>query len=365
MLSATSVPFHRRPAFRFARRGFVSLGVATVAVLLLRGPTHPSLLPTLAYTLSITLGCWFFIDAGRILLSFWVWRHDRQDGRHGQWPGWPWMVALLLVGTALGYAFGVALGNWITGYNRGAGSWEQALGLIGVALIPACVATYFFYSREHIAHTEAMVQAAQRQAAENQLKLLESQLEPHMLFNTLANLRVLIGLDPERAQAMLDRLIAFLRATLQASRTGSHTLGAEFGRIADYLELMQIRMGTRLRTTLDLPSELAGHPVPPLLLQPLVENAIKHGLEPHVSGGRLEVKARLDGRTLVISVRDTGVGLSGTFSDEGTRFGLNHVRERLATLHGDSASLEVRDADDGEGGAVATVRLPAEPPIPQ
>jgi hypothetical protein len=363
MRSTPALPWHQRPAYRFVRRGVLSLGVAAIAVLLLRGPRHPGLMPTMAYTLSITLGCWFFIDAGRIALSMWVWRGDRDDARHGQWPGWLWMTGLLLVGTSLGYGFGVAMGNWITGYDRGAGSWEQALGLIGIALIPAVTATYFFYSREHIAHAEAQVQAAQRQAAENQLKLLESQLEPHMLFNTLANLRVLIGIDPARAQAMLDRLIAFLRATLQASRTGSHTLADEFGRIADYLELMQIRMGPRLQTALDLPPELAGCPVPPLLLQPLVENAIKHGLEPHVGGGRLEVKARQEGGTLVITVRDTGKGLGGTVT-AGTGFGLGHVRERLATLHGERASLQIRGADDGQGGAEAVVRLPAASPSP-
>src|SRR2546428_7082195 len=129
-----------------------------------------------------------------------------------------------------------------------------------------------------MAGMEPNEKAAKHSAAESKLKLLESKLEPHMLFNTLANLGVLIGTDPPRAQAMLDRLIAFLRATLEASRSGSHPLAAEFARIADYLELMQVRMGARLRSRLELPDDLAALPVPPLLLQPLVENAIQHGL---------------------------------------------------------------------------------------
>jgi signal transduction histidine kinase len=354
------MPLRDHAVYRFVRRGVISLGVAAAVVTLMRGQ-HPHFWPNLVYTLSITLGCWFFIDSGRIVLGRWTWRHDRQDARFGQWPGWLWMTLILLVGTALGYMFGVALGNTITGFKYpgliGAGSIGQVVAILGAALVPGIAATYFFYARERLAVTEAQAQTAQRQAAENQLKLLESQLEPHMLFNTLANLRVLIGLDPPRAQAMLDRLIAFLRATLEASRSGAHPLATEFARIGDYLELMKIRMGERLQTQLELPPELAGQPVPPLLLQPLVENAIKHGLEPHVGGGRLVVSAARDGATLVLRVRDTGQGLSAVPAD-GTRFGLQQVRERLATLHGAAASLELAPGGDADGGTVATVRLP-------
>jgi LytS/YehU family sensor histidine kinase len=179
-----------------------------------------------------------------------------------------------------------------------------------------------------------------------------------MLFNTLANLRVLIALDPPQAQAMLDRLIAFLRATLNASRTASHPLATEFDRLADYLALMGTRMGPRLQSTLDLPDALRTVPLPPLLLQPLVENAIKHGLEPHVQGGRVEIRARAEGQTLVLTVRDTGAGLRDGTPPEGTRFGLVQVRERLATLHGNAASLTLEPAPDADGGTLATIRLP-------
>jgi len=226
--------------------------------------------------------------------------------------------------------------------------------------VPATVITYWFYSRETIAAKEAAMQAAQRQAAEHQLKLLESQLEPHMLFNTLANLRVLIGVDPQRARAMLDQLIAFLRATLAGSRAAQHPLRAEFARLTDYLALMQVRMGGRLQTRVELPEALAELPVPPLLLQPLVENCIKHGLEPALAGGCIDVRAARDGGTLVLSVRDTGAGLS-TPAVEGTQFGLVQVRERLAALYGARAALTLTRADDAEGGTLATIRLPIVP----
>ena len=185
-----------------------------------------------------------------------------------------------------------------------------------------------------------------------------------MLFNTLANLRVLIGLDAAAAQQMLDRLIAFLRATLEASRAQQHPLADEFARVEDYLALMAIRMGPRLVPRLDLPEALRSLPVPPLLLQPLVENAIKHGLEPHVQGGRLSVTARRDGEMLTLEVRDTGRGLPSGTDTSGTRFGLAQVRERLATLYGPRATLELQAAGDGEGGTCARIRLPLDtPPI--
>ena len=273
------------------------------------------------------------------------------------------MVRVLLLGTVLGYQSGHTIGNLITGQDAPGLLFEgpvRAASLAAFSLVPGVIATWFFYTRGRLATTEARAQQAQRQAAEAQLRLLESQLEPHMLFNTLANLRVLIALDPPRAQAMLDQLIAFLRATLSASRVGRHALSAEFARLADYLALMQVRMGERLHTRLDLPDELASLPVPPLLLQPLVENSIRHGLEPKVDGGRIEIEAARDGNELVLRVRDTGVGLSEPSAD-GTHFGLQQVRERLATLYGERAGLALTPADRRRGGALATIRLPIAP----
>jgi hypothetical protein len=355
-----TLPLQDRGWYRFARRGLRVMGVGLLLSLLIVAVYHRNPWPTLVYSMCITLGCWFFIDSGRILAARWVHRRDRTSGQYSVWPGWPWMVGIVVLGTVLGYSVGVTLGNQITGLHTPAlleVSGRQALGLVIASMVPGIATVYFFYSRARIALSDAAAQTAQRQAAENQLKLLESQLEPHMLFNTLANLRVLIGIDPPRAQAMLDRLIAFLRSTLAASRTSAHSLASEFARIADYLELMKVRMGDRLQTQLELPAELADVPVPPLLLQPLVENAIKHGLEPHVRGGRLVISAAREGGALVLRVRDTGAGLAEP-STGGTRFGLQHVRERLATLHGAAARLELAPAADADGGTLATVTIP-------
>jgi LytS/YehU family sensor histidine kinase len=155
---------------------------------------------------------------------------------------------------------------------------------------------------------------------------------------------------------MLDQLISFLRATLSGSQAVAHPLRAEFARTQDYLALMQVRMEERLRVRFDLPQALAEIPVPPLLLQPLVENSIKHGLEPAVTGGRIEVSATHEGASLILTVRDTGVGLGN--GRGGTNFGLRQVRERLATHYGGAASLSLNPAADDEGGTLAVIRLP-------
>jgi signal transduction histidine kinase len=320
-------------------------------------------LPTLVYALCIGILIQLQIEAGRYGLSYRRRQRCPDDiSAQHNWPGWHVMAPLVAVASLGAYFPGHALGDLILGVQRPAGSifyHPRAIKLILVLVILIAASfTYFLYMRGRMAILDARTQAAIRSAAENQLKLLESQLEPHMLFNTLANLRVMIGIDPPQAQAMLDHLSAFLRAMLEASRTGSHPLEAEFARIADYLELMQIRMGPRLLHRLDLPPELAGLPVPPLLLQPLVENAIKHGLEPQVSGGRIDVAARRDGAVLVLSVRDSGAG-PGALPGAGTSFGLQQVRARLAALYG-SGAVFARPAADG-GGALAIVRLPISP----
>ena len=349
----------RRFAMRGVKTGVAALLIATCIWALARQDFGT----TLVYSLCISTMCWLFIDLGRDLVATRTSIPLFGGGSAGgAWPGWIWMLIIVAVGAVLGYAAGNEIANRLTGLNSPGpfnSGLRDTLSLLVLALLPAVVITYFFQSREVIAAQKTEVETAQRQAAEQQLKLLESQLEPHMLFNTLANLRVLIGVDPARAQQMLDQLIAFLRASLAGSRASLHPLEAEFGRLGDYLALMQLRMGTRLTTRFGLPPELAGAQLPTLLLQPLVENSIKHGLEPHVAGGRIDVSAARDGDTLVLRVRDSGAGLSRV-AVPGEGYGLAHVRERLATLYGDRASFTLAPADDADGGTLATIRLPLD-----
>ena len=355
----------RNPWRGFAMRGVKTAGAGLLVAAFLWALQPHSFRNTLVYSLCISLTCWLFIDGTRGVVAGWQPVTSAASERSGgRWPGWLWMVGIVGIGAVLGYAAGNEIANLLLGLNEAGpfnSSWRRTLSLIVVALVPAIAITYFFQSREVIATQRTEVERAKRQATEQQLMLLESQLEPHMLFNTLANLRALIGVDADRAQAMLDHLIAFLRASLAGSRERFHPLADEFARLADYLALMQIRMGARLQTRFDLPLELASALVPPLLLQPLVENCIKHGLEPKVAGGRIDVVARRDGDSLVVSVRDDGAGIAAAAGDDAS-FGLAHVRERLATLYGASASFAFAPSPAGAEGTVATVRLPLRLP---
>ncbi len=279
--------------------------------------------------------------------------------------GWRGMLLAAPVAALGGPVLGLALADGITGYRSPSllslGQSSSRMTLV-LALLGTAISIFVLGTMERLAQARAKAEAAQRAAAENQLRLLQSQLEPHMLFNTLANLRVLIGVDPARAQDMLDRLISFLRATLSASRRSTQPLADEFKHLDDYLALMAIRMGPRLTVRLNLPDELSALPVPPLLLQPLVENAIKHGLEPKVQGGRIEVSASRTAQALRLTVRDTGVGLHAADAGAGSGFGLEQVRTRLGTLHGERASLSLQPAPDEEGGMLAILQLPLPSP---
>lgn len=318
--------------------------------------------PPVVYSILIGTFTWAVIDLGRELIP---------SAAETGWPhGWQGM-ALVAGGIVVGYVAGTALANALCVYyfhfyppgTSTTGSDQRTSILI--TAIAGLVGSYYFYAIHKSAYLEDKMAEARMHASEARLKLLETQLEPHMLFNTLANLRVLIGTDPARAQEMLDRMIAYLRATLTASRSTQHPLSNEFDRLRDYLELMAVRMGPRMAYTLDLPEALREVPVPPLLLQPLVENAIRHGLEPQVEGGHITVRASTrpgaNGPLLVIEVNDTGAGLPGTLPTPGPgqSFGLTQVRERLATLHGASGTLDLIAAN--AGGTSASVVFPLKP----
>jgi hypothetical protein len=313
----------------------------------------------LLYSECIGLSIWGLIESGRRRMT---------QGPNG-WPlGWR-SVALIGAACVVGYALGLTAADTIFGYS----SWQAYLRQPGRLVsdfgptVAFCAAVAgWFYVRGDARRARANAAAATHAATVARLDMLQSQLEPHMLFNTLANLRALISADPQRAQEMLDHLIAFLRATLAASRQAEHPLSEEFARIADYLALMQVRMGDRLRAHSALPPELAAILVPPLLLQPLVENAIKHGLEPQRGPGELHVDAVLDGDTLVLSVVDSGRGLEAAAAASDREpgapisgFGLAQIRERLDTLHGDAARFTI--APRPEGGTRAEIRLPVRP----
>ena len=221
---------------RFGMRGLGIMAFGVVIAFVISGVTGSAIRISLVLSVFISMLCCFVIDLGRISLAKWEHRFALPGTPEAEshWPGWPSMFVLITVGTLIGFSGGNVLAGWILGHAMPRyfhGSLRQALALLFGSLVPGLMITYWFYSRETLAAQVAAGQTAQRHAAEHQLKLLESQLEPHMLFNTLANLRVLIAIDPPRAQVMLDHLIGFLRATLNGSRTSQHSLRAEFARV--------------------------------------------------------------------------------------------------------------------------------------
>jgi signal transduction histidine kinase len=192
------------------------------------------------------------------------------------------------------------------------------------------------------ARQKEFIASSARMLAEARLRALQAQIEPHFLYNTLANVVGLIGADPAQARHMLERFIDYLRASLSASRGEEVTLGAEAKLIAAYLDVLAVRMGERLRYRIDVPDELLQVVIAPMLLQPVVENAIAHGLEPKVEGGEIVVSARVEGQHLCLRISDTGVGLNESAQVKpGGGVGLSNLRERLRSLYAGAARVEL------------------------
>ncbi len=195
----------------------------------------------------------------------------------------------------------------------------------------------------------------QAQQLEAQFSALNAQIEPHFLFNTLANVKRLYETAPERGRDMMASLIAYLRAALPSMRQGMSTLGQELELARSYLTILQMRMGERLRFDIEADAALFSTPLPPMVLPTLVENAIKHGLSPLPEGGRIDITARREpaGAGLLLEVRDTGQGFAAS---GGSGVGLANTRARLMAMFGREAWLELESAEPR--GVIARVRVP-------
>lgn len=270
-----------------------------------------------------------------------------------------WRVLVYLAGIPVGAAVGIALlVFWLEPEVENVGKIFLTVISVTLVLGGGTATAFYLYDRkielEQELHAAALRRLeAERRSLEAQLKMLQAQIEPHFLFNTLANVTALTGADPGLARQLLERLNVYLRAALSRTRADNATLADEVELLRAYLEICRIRMGERFHYSFDISSELLSKPFPPMLLQPLVENAVKHGLEPRVGESELKVTAVNGAGHLQIAVRDNGVGFADTFGD-GT--GLTNVRERLAALYGDAARLEIDENRDG--GVTARLVLP-------
>ncbi len=255
-----------------------------------------------------------------------------------------------IIGCLIGYWIGLTL----LGVDAGRivqSAPRVVVAIVVVSIIFSTLWYRYISGKTRLAHAEAEHEREraksvelQRQAIDAQLRSLQAQIEPHFLFNTLANVVSLIDTAPDKARLMLERLIELLRASLAASRSERTTLGQETALISAYLDILRIRMGDRLSYTIDVPPDLMNAHIPPLSLQPLVENSIKHGLEPKLEGGSVHLIARTANGALQLDVEDDGLGFS---PQSGAGVGLANLRERMASLYGSNARLVVEELARG------------------
>jgi|WetSurMetagenome_2_1015567.scaffolds.fasta_scaffold89567_2 sensor histidine kinase YesM len=276
---------------------------------------------------------------------------------------------IALISIIFGMPIGLFIARLILGQDI-ALIWQEektlSISLI-TTLIFAPLLSYLFYSRIVLLELKATLQEEKLQRmhqekslTETQLRLLQAQIEPHFLFNTLSNILSLIDSQPTQAAQMLQRLTQYLRVSLLQTRQLSSTLAEEIELIRNYLDIYQLRMGQRLTYQIKLPEELQQFHLPPLLLQPLVENAIKHGLEYKIEGGQIIIKIIQKNQKVIINITDTGIGIK-TFQSSG--FGLQNIRQRLQSLYGKSAQLIFKQHPQGTTVILELPCLPLSLPM--
>jgi hypothetical protein len=257
-------------------------------------------------------------------------------------------------------------------YRIGVGS---GLILIFIPLFILTIVAKIFIDRARasmrmaeLKRKEADFHSMSRQVTEAKLQALQAQVEPHFLYNTLASVQALTEVDPAQANAMTGHLIQYLRNALPKMRESVSTVGQEIELVRAYLNILQMRMGKRLTFDITAPQSLLELPFPPLMVPSLVENAIKHGLEPQREGGSVVIGAQTQDGKLRVTVADTGRGFGESI---GAGVGLTNIRERLAALYGDKAKLTLEE--NAPHGVIATIEVPlgvsanttTPPPIPE
>lgn len=289
-----------------------------------------------------------------------------------QWPqrlpGWLARWVAQLLGVVIIVPIGAYLAYWVTTGGNPQFMQERlrltgflSLCFLGILFAPWIALAAMVRQREALARHQALSfqlekSELQRQALDARLHLMQAQVAPHFLFNTLANVRALVNTGSPKAPAVLDALIAYLRAAVPRLNEASSTLGQELELVRAYLALMHMRMPDRLQFSVHADDAALRLRCPPMALLTLVENAVRHGIDPGEEGGRIEVSVALRGQRCVARVLDTGVGLSATSHGLGT--GLSNLRERLQLAFGGDARLSIAGAVPR--GVVAELEFPAE-----
>lgn len=256
----------------------------------------------------------------------------------------------VLVGTGMADLVGIRAASL-----RFYAAWVESMSELGAVCVAWIVLARRDGTRAALRQAEVDRITMERQLAEARLGALQAQIEPHFLFNTLANVRWLLRTDRPAGRVMVQRLSRYLESSLPTLRDTRSTLGRELALTSAYLDVQRIRMGSRLRSSVDCPRPLHAAVFPPLMLMTLVENAIKHGLSSLPDGGQVAVTAEVRDGRLRVQVRDTGTGFK---QNAGKGIGIANTRARLSALYGDHARLSL--AAGAEGGVMATIELPFE-----
>jgi uncharacterized membrane-anchored protein YhcB (DUF1043 family) len=271
----------------------------------------------------------------------------------------PMQIAVIVLSVISGAIFGSILGAVANGMGPGVfllGHSAFFGQVVILALLFGFVISYIFISISVIAGEKVRRLETEKNAVEAELRLYQSQMEPHFLFNTLSNVLGLIDSDRDKARRMLESFTSFLRSSIATARERTVSLEQEMAVVRNYLEVFSVRMGERLRYGIEVPDDLKALRIPPLLIQPLVENAVKHGLEPKVSGGAVLIRAVRDGDRTRIVVADSGMGVND--KSAGSGIGLENIRKRLGLLYGEQGRLLFEENEPS--GVKATIEIPYE-----
>ena len=337
-------------------------GVVLTVIFVLAIHDRAPVLDTLWETLFISNCIGFSIHGVMYVLHRWT-----MPTGFAQWSQWKkraTYVAAMLVGVYAGYtiafaAFGRNFTALFVKYPR------AALGLFLIGGF-GCLIWYLIMEGQtrrlraeaDVARNSEIQQRLTAQARDAELRALQAQIEPHFLFNTLANVQALIDYEPQKAKQMLDAFILHLRMSLDVSRQTQSTLGTELQFVKTYLQLLEIRMGARLRYRIECAPDLRSIPLAPLLLQPLVENAVKYGIEPKIDGGEIVIRVVREDAHVVLCVTDDGIGIGhSSTAKAGAGAGMKNVRDRLASLYGDRATLNITAISGINEGSIAIIRI--------
>jgi sensor histidine kinase YesM len=329
----------------------VIISASVAAFLTLTGITEGPFAIVLIVSLSFGVSIYLIIHC-----LLWVFKPEKMTS----------VVFIVIIGIFGGMLLGLQIGPFVVLRVFSIVLWQQEKSLFQTIILVitiGIIASYFFYSKSRLRVSMEETQqerikrlSSEKQAIEANLRLLQAQIEPHFLFNTLSNVLSLLDTDLKKGRSMLMDLTRYLRTSLSKTRGDTTTLGQEMEMIEAYLSIFKVRMEDRLHYRIDMPNDIKDRPFPPMLVQPLVENAITHGIEPKVEGGEVTIRARANGDRLRVEITDTGTGLH---KDSAAGFGLSNVRERLQTLYGDKGRLILEE--NKPSGLKAIIEVPYAP----